>query len=470
MPKIRNLDRLLSVGDVESRRVVLDIAEQSLQRLDAYKQIRSMTSLEGDMLRIGTRTWDLSTKRHVYLVGAGKACNHMAMAIDELLGDRLTDGVAIVKIAEDTDQFSRTRVYVGGHPIPNEKGLQASKEILALADAAGPGDLFIAVVSGGSSALMSCPVDGISLEEEMAATDVLLRSGANIYQINAIRRHISQTNGGRLAQRIAATGAELVGIGISDAVGHEPTQDASVPYERYTATPIGPDQTTLKQARQVIDDFGLADQLPRSVVDYLRAAGPEQETPKAFPRNTYFRLNTVPDSCRYARQAAEAIGLPAVILTTCLEGESREAGTVLASIAREIQARGNPIAAPCVLLASGETTTIIPDDVVPTGHGGPGQELVTGFALAAATTVGAAALSIDSEGTDGTTLAAGGICDSTSLGRARAAGISLHAALRGHATYEALDAIGDIVVTGNTGTNLCDLNIVYVPAAPGGQA
>ena len=190
--------------------------------MDAYHRIKAITRLDGDVLTIGTRSWDLSTKQNIYLVGAGKACNHMAMAIDEILGDRLTRGIAIVKIAEDSDRFNRTEVHVGGHPIPDETGHRAALEILALADQAGPDDLFIAVISGGSSALMSCPIEGITLQDEMDATDVLLKSGAGIYEINAIRRHISQTNGGRLAQRIARSGAELIGFGISDAVGNPP--------------------------------------------------------------------------------------------------------------------------------------------------------------------------------------------------------------------------------------------------------
>lgn len=464
MGKITNFDDLVAVGDAESRRVVLTIADRVLQRLDAYHRIRSIMSLDGDLLTVGTKTWDLSTKRHVYLVGAGKACNHMAMAVDHVLGDRLTRGIAIVKIAEESDRFGRTEVYVGGHPLPNETGHQASLEILELADNAGPDDLFIAVISGGSSALMSCPIDGVSLEDEQRATDVLLKSGAGIYEINAIRRHISQTNGGMLAKRIAASGAELIGIGISDAVGNRPTGDIAVPYAAYASTPIGRDTTTLADARRVIADYDLADRLPASIVSYLASVGEEGETPEAFPDNTYYLLNTLPDSCRYAQEVAEELGLNALILTSFLEGESRDAGTFFASLAREIQARGTPIEAPCVLIAAGETTTTILDNAKITGHGGPGHELTAGFAISAAKAPGAVALSIDTEGTDGTTSAAGGLCDSTTLARARAAGVDLHAALRGHATHEALGAIGDIIVTGNTGTNLCDLNLVYVPA------
>jgi glycerate 2-kinase len=464
MLKIRNFEALVSHGAADSRRVVLEIADRTLQRLDAYARIKSIAHLDGDSLHIGTRTWDLSKKRHVYLVGAGKACNAMASALDEILGRHLTKGIAIVKVAEEEDVFRNTDVYVGGHPLPDKTGHEASLKILELADNAGPDDLFIGVISGGSSALMSCPVDGISLQDEIDATDVLLKSGAGIYEINAIRRHISQTNGGMLAKRIQASGAEFIGFGISDAVGNPPTGDIGIPYRDYSSTPIGPDRTTLADARRVIADYDLAGRLPPNVVRYLMEAGDASETPKAFPDNTYFLLNTVPDSCIYAKETTEEMGIPAHILTSFLEGESKDAGTFLAALAREVQAHGNPFPAPCVILCSGETTTEILDNAGIEGHGGPSQELTASFAIRAAKTPGACMFSVDSEGTDGTTHVAGGLTDSTSYETAVEKGVSLHAALRGHSSYEALSAIGDTVVTGNTGTNLCDFNILYVPA------
>ena len=464
MLKIRNVEALISHGETDSRKAVLEIADKTLQRLDACDRIKSIAHLDGDSLRIGTQIWDLSKKRHVYLVGAGKACNAMAAALDEILGHHLSKGIAIVKVAEERDVFSNTDVYVGGHPLPNEAGYEASLRILELADKAGPDDLFIAAISGGSSALMSCPVDGISLQDEIEATDVLLKSGAGIYEINAIRRHISQTNGGMLAKRIRASGAELIGFGISDAIGNPPTGDIGIPCRNYASTPIGPDRTTLADARRVIADHDLADRLPPNVVRYLVEADDACETPKAFPENTYYLLNTVPDSCIYAKEVAEEMGVAAHILTSFLEGESKDAGTFLASLAREIQAYGNPFPAPCVILSSGETTTSIPENSAIEGHGGPSQELTASFAISATKAPGACMFSVDSEGTDGTTPAAGGLTDSTSNDAAVENGVSLHAALRGHSCYEALGAIGDTVFTGNTGTNLCDFNILYVPA------
>jgi glycerate 2-kinase len=464
--KIKNREALLSHGDTDGRKIVLDITEKTLQHLDAYERIKSIAHMEGSVLCIGSRRWDLSKKRNVYLLGAGKACNHMAMAIDEILGEYLTRGIAIVKIKEDTDVFRRTDVYVGGHPLPNEEGLRACKEIIKLVDSANEDDLFIVVISGGSSALMSCPIDGITLQDEIDTTDVMLKSGAGIYEINAIRRHISAMNGGMLAKRIRSRGAELIGFGISDAVGTPATGDIGEPYKNYKGTPMGPDQTTLEEARRVIRDYDVADRLPKSVVDYLMNVGPEGETPKAFPENTYFLINSLPDSCLTAKRISEEMGIPAIILTSYLEGEAKDVGTVFASLAREIQNYGNPIKPPCVLLCSGEATTKILDNSTITGHGGPGQELTLSYSISGKKAPGCVCLSIDSEGTDGTTVVAGGMTDSTSYDAACEKGIDVFENLRGHACFEALDAMGDAVFTGNTGTNLCDFNIMYVPELP----
>lgn len=464
MKKIRNYRDLISHGDIESRKIVLEITEETLQMLDAYNRIKSIAHLDGDVLHIGARSWPLSKKRNVYLIGAGKAGNAMAMAIDEILGDRLNRGIVIVKVSEGSDVFRKTEAYVGGHPLPNDAGYRASKKILELVDSAGPDDLFIAVISGGSSALMSCPINEITLQDEIDTTDVMLKSGAGIYEVNAIRRHISQLNGGMLAKRIQEVGAELIGFSISDAVGNPPTGDIGVPYAKYASTPIGPDKTTLEDARRVIRNYNVADRLPKRVVDFLMNAGPARETPKEFPNNTYYLLNTLPDSCIYAKEIAQKMGINAITLSSFLEGESKDVGTFFGSIAREIQAYGNPLKAPCLILSAGETTTKIEDNSTITGHGGPSQELAASFAITAAKARGSCMLSIDSEGTDGTTNVAGGLTDSTSYATANQKGVDIFKALRGHACYEALCEMGDAVFTGNTGTNLCDFNIMYVPA------
>ncbi|GGA28581.1 glycerate kinase type-2 family protein [Psychrobacillus lasiicapitis] len=461
--KIQNSSSLKAVGVEKSREIILDITNKTLLKLDSYHRIKEIMHLEGSFLTIGKKVWDLNKKNRIYLVGAGKACNAMAKAVCDVLGGWLTKGIIIVKVLEEEDVFHNTDVYVGGHPLPNEEGYRASLKILDLVDQANADDLFIAVMSGGSSALMSCPRKEITLQDEIITTDVMLKSGANIYEVNAIRRHISRLNGGMLAKRIEERGAELIGIGISDAVGNPPTKDISIPYKNYNSTPIGPDKTTLEDARNAIKKYKVENRLPKSVVDFLTNATEKDETPKAFPNNTYYLINTLADSCIYARDIAEETGINTIILTSYLEGESKDAGVFFASIAKEIQENGNPIQAPCIILSSGETTTKIIDNKQIKGHGGPSLELTVGFATAISKTPGACMLSIDSEGTDGTSMAAGGMTDSTSLSRAKKANVDLFTSLREHSTFEALSTIGDVVITGNTGTNLCDFNIMYVP-------
>ncbi len=461
--EIKNKRQLLATGVPESRQIVLDITEEVLGKLNAYGRIRSIMSVEGTLLKIGDKSWDLSKKEHVYLIGGGKACNAMAKAVEDILGDFLTDGIAVVKIQEAEDGFCRTRVYTGGHPIPNEEGYRACMEIRKMIGQASEGDLFICVMSGGSSALMSCPVEGITLQEEMEATDVLLKSGAGIREINAVRRHISGMNGGRMAELIRNRGAELIGFNISDSVGNPPTGDISVPWNGFYGTPMGPDQTTLRDALKMIRDYDLKERLPQSVTAYLEAPGEGKETPKEFPENTYYQINTLPDSCVYAMEAAKKRKIPAIVLTTFIEEEAREAGAMMSSVARQIQKYGQPVPPPCLVFSAGEAVTTITDNNSVRGHGGPSQEMTLGFALKASAVKGACFLSIDSEGTDGSTGAAGGIADSESLKALSGAGVDIYRTFREHSGFEALAQAGGIVYTGNTGTNVCDFNVLYVP-------
>lgn len=462
---IRNLDELASHGDASSRRVALEIMEAALRDLDVSRVIRSLLRLDGDTLRVGDRRWELAPGRRLFVVGAGKATNAMAGAVEEALGDRITRGLVIVKRLEAGDRTKRIELTEGGHPLPNEAGLAATRRILAMVEEAGPDDLFIGLISGGSSALMSCPLPGITLEDERRVTEALLTSSARILEINAVRRHISAVNGGRLAQRIEARGAELINLIISDSVGKKPTLEPGKPTE-FVGTPVAPDATTLQDARDALERYRLAACAPRAIVEFLRTAGPGQETPRAFgDRVHHFVLQRPANACEAARQAAETMGLRASILTTQLEGESREAGTFLACVAKEIALNRRPLAPPCVLIAGGETTTRIEGGA---GSGGPSQELALGFALEIADRPGFSICALDTDGTDGPTEVAGGIADGRTVARARQAGLDVFRRLWEHDSTAVLLALGDAVVTGNTGTNLCDLNVIYVSGENGG--
>lgn len=456
---IKNRAALGAVGDVAARKVALEITEAVLESLDAHRILRGLLQVEGDTLRFGDRRWELGSKRRIFVVGAGKAANAMARAVEEVLGDRITRGLAIVKRLEPADRFRRIEVVVGGHPLPNAAGLLASRRILEIVDQATPDDLFIGLISGGSSALMSSPVSGITLEDERQVTEALLKSSARILEINAVRRHISAINGGRLAQKVETKGAEMINFIISDSVGHTPTLDPAQP-ATFFGTPVAPDGTTLQDAREVLDKYRLASRIPHTILEFLRKATPADETPKAFSSRVHqFVLARPADACEAARRAAEQRGLAACVLTTQLEGESREAGTFLACIAKEVAQNRRPVAAPCLLIAGGENTTRVEG---PCGEGGPSQELALGFALELAGRRGFCLAALDTDGTDGPTDLAGGLADGTTVERAREKGLDAYKRLRAHDSSTVLQAVGDAIRTGNTGTNVCDLNIVYV--------
>lgn len=457
--KIKNRDEILSIGEGKSRRIVLDILESTLQRIDTYNVIRQTMIFRKDTLHIGSLRWDLSKKRHVYVIGGGKAGNAMAKAVEEVLGDRIRAGIVVVKHIAPGEDTGRIQLFEGGHPIPNEAGLLAVRRILDLVSAATSDDLFIGVISGGSSALMSCPTKEISLDDEIRTTDALLKCGARIAEINAVRRHLSAVNGGRLARAVEERGAEMINLIVSDGVGNAPCSSPFHPV-RFFGTPVAPDATTLDDAQSVLKKHRLLDLVPRSVVQYLDSADPARETPKSLgPEIRHFVLMRPADSCEAASRAAAEKGLNSMVLTTLLEGESHEAGVFLACIAKEASLNRRPISPPCILIAGGETTTALGQSC---GMGGPSQELALGFALEIAGRTGICLGAIDTDGTDGPTLTAGGIVDGTTAHRIMKEGIDGYERLRSHDSESVLVRVGDNIVTGNTGTNVCDLNVLYI--------
>jgi len=290
----------------------------------------------------------------------------------------------------------------------------------------------------------------------------MLKSGASIIEVNAVCRHVSRVNGGRLAKRIEERGGEIITLLIMDAMGFPATKCPGVPV-KFGFTPMAPDATTLEDAKAAIKNFNVEHLLPKMVVEFYRNCTQKDETPKTLKHWTGFIINTLPDASNLARIASEKRGIPAVVLTNYLAGEAREAGTFLACIAQEIQESQQPIKPPCVVIATGEVSTKIPANHMG-GLGGPGQELTTSFSLSASKIPGVCLASVDTEGTDGPTNAAGGIADSNTFISAKEKGIDLYKSLREHTTYHALSTLGCKIVTGNTGTNLCDLHIMYVPA------
>jgi len=389
----------------------------------------------------------------VLVLGAGKASALMAAAVESAWPDVPMSGLVVTRYGHAVPT-ERVEIVEAAHPMPDAAGEAAARRMLALCQGLSADDLVLFLASGGGSALLAAPAPGLTLADKQAVNRALLRSGADIGRMNAVRKHLSAVKGGRLAA--ACFPARVETLAISDVPGDEPGVIAS--------GPTVPDPTTVAEARAVLRGLDV----PDAVLRRLDAA--EAETPKpGDPRlaRSNFRLIATPMlALRAVAAAARADGVPALILGDALEGEAREVGAALAGIARSAAAHGAPAAPPCLLLSGGETTVTIGDEAP--GRGGRNTEALLGFALGNNDRAGIWALMADSDGIDGVEDAAGAILAPDSLARAAAAGLDPRDALRRHDSASLFGALGDLVVTGPTLTNVNDLRLVLVAPADGG--
>jgi glycerate-2-kinase len=439
--RFRDGDRLTGHGRERLRRDALAVAGEALAAVDPVAAARRLLRVRDDVLYIGAERYDLAG-RDVYVVGAGKATIGLATLVDDLLGPRVRDGAVVVKRGQARD-LRHIEVIEAAHPVPDEASLRGGERLLAIAGAARPDDLVLAIVTGGSSSLAVAPAEGITLKDTRALNELLLACGADIRAINDVRKHVSRLKGGRLA---AACGCTLVNLTVSDVVG-----DAL----DYITDLTVPDRSTFADARAACDRFALWGRLPASVARHLEKADPAQETVKRLRDVRTHMLATPAQMCGAAIAAAATRGYRPELLTLGLEGESADAGHWLA-------ARGRAAAGGAALVAGGETTVTMArrDGGDGGARGGPSQEAAVAAALGLDGAGETCVLCLDSDGSDGPTDAAGGLVDDLTAGAARAAGIALPAALAAHRSGPALQALDDLVVTGQTGTNVNDLRIV----------
>jgi glycerate 2-kinase len=391
----------------------------------------------------------------VRVVGAGKASGAMAAAAEAVLGDAIADGVVVVKDGYRA-ATRRIRIVEAGHPVPDARGEAAAREIRAVAEAAPADDLLLVLVSGGGSALTPAPVPPITLGDKQAMTRLLLAAGANINQLNAVRKHCSLLKGGQLAR--AAAPARVRALLLSDVIGD--------PLDVIASGPTAPDVSTFGEALAVLRHFDLLDRAPPPIVERLERGGRGEvpETPK--PEDPIFRRvsNTVIGNNALVVDAAaaraRALGYAPHVLTRSLDGEAREVAGRLVALARDIRGGRGPVAAPACVIAGGETTVTV------RGHGRGGRCQEFGLAAAAGLEgiAGIAALAAGTDGTDGPTDAAGALVDGGSIGRARARGLDPAARLEHNDSNPVLAASGDLVVTGPTNTNLLDLYLLLIDA------
>lgn len=436
-----------------SKALALDLIHAALEAVEPAAAVRRHVRREGQILFAGEKTFDLAEVEDIYVVGAGKATAPMAVAIEEILGDRITDGVVNVRYGH-TAPTKKIRINQAGHPIPDDKSVQGAREILELCRRAGPRDLIVCLISGGGSALMVLPVDGVSLADKRRLTNALLRSGATINEMNAVRKHLSLIKGGNLAR--AAQPAEVVTLVMSDVVGS--------PLDTIASGPTVPDTTTYADALAAFETHALTDQVPPAIRNVLArgAAGELPETPKpgdpVFARTHNLVVGSNEIAARALMRRAVARGLNAMVLSTFIEGEAREVGIILAAIAREIATTGQPLARPACLVTSGETTVTVRGR----GRGGRTQELALAAVPRIAGLKDTLVVAFATDGVDGPTDAAGAIAHSGTAQRARQLGLDPTHYLADNDSFHFFEQLGDLIVTGPTNTNVADMMFVLV--------
>jgi glycerate 2-kinase len=379
------------------------------------------------------------------VIGAGKASVAMAAALDAAWLDVDLTGVVVTRRGQG-GSAGRIEVIEASHPTPDAMSEEAGRRILSAVDGLTADDLVVALMSGGGSALMVLPAGKMTLADKQSVNKSLLASGANIVEMNAVRKHLSAIKGGRLA--LAAHPARVVTLAISDIPGDDPAAVAS--------GPTVADPSTLTDARKIIARYQI--DLPPAASAILST---NNETPKSLPAQNTVRVIAAPSlALAAAAEAAAEAGLTPLILGDAIEGESRELGTVMAGVARSVRLNGFPVKAPAVLLSGGETTVTIGKGSA--GRGGRNTEFLLGFAIAMAGEPNVFALAGDSDGIDGTEDAAGAFVTPDTLARARAAGLDPCAYLAAHDSFSFFDGIGDLFRTGPTGTNVNDIRAILI--------
>jgi len=430
------------------------LVRAALQAVDPVQAVRNTIRREGRYLVVGPSRYDLDDFDRVLVVGGGKAGAPMAHAVSDIVGNRLHAGWVNVKQGHlvDAPLLPSLTIHEAGHPIPDEAGRAGAARILGLAQQAGERDLVFCLISGGGSALLPLPVPGITLGDLQALTDALLRCGATINEINAVRKHCSQIKGGQLAR--AAYPATVVSLILSDVVGN--------PLDVIASGPTVPDSTTYADAMGVLVRYDIVDLVPERIVSHLRAgmAGDLPETPKAGNPVFDHVQNAIIGSNAIAAAAAEAtardMGYNTLVLSTYIEGEAREVARVAAGIAKSLAAEQRPIPRPACVIAGGETTVTIRGD----GKGGRNQELALAAALALDGWKDVMILTLATDGTDGPTDAAGALIDGDTVQRARERGLDAAEFLARNDSYTFFDTLGSLIRTGPTNTNVNDLMFV----------
>jgi hydroxypyruvate reductase len=435
------------------RKKAAAVFRSALEAADPVQAVLRHLHVQGDTLVAGRKRYRLNSFDNIRVAGAGKASAAMAQAVERLLGARLRGGLVNVKYGH-VAKLRRVELNECGHPVPDPAGIRGAERISEIARNSGERDLLIVVTSGGASALLPMPAPPITLEEKQATTKLLLACGASIHEINAVRKHISGIKGGQLAR--LAFPATVLSLLLSDVIGDD--------LDVIGSGPTAPDASTFFSARAILEKYGLLDRVPGSVRSRIErgVAGELPETPKAddpaFERTTNLVVGSNRLAVDAAARKAKELGLRPVVLSTLIEGETRDVARMHAAIAREVLLSGRPARPPLCLISGGETTVTLHGE----GLGGRNQEFVLAAAIDLAGCDGVVVLSGGTDGTDGPTDAAGAIADGATLCRAEQMGLDARRYLAANDSYHFFEPLGDLLKTGPTNTNVMDVRLVLV--------
>lgn len=436
------------------RRDTLSILEHAVKSVDPYKLITANVKLEGKILKLsGTKKKEgieikLDKIGKNRIVAFGKASLAMARAIATIVD--IDEGIVVIPHGQGGERPPDMDIIEAEHPVPAQGSLTAANRVLEMAEKSTENDLLFALISGGGSSLLAKPVDGITLEEKIEVTNQLLKSGCTISEMNTVRKHISAIKGGKLAE--AASPATTFGLILSDVLGD--------PVDFIASGPTAQDTTTFKQAQEVLEKYALWTRIPENMKSVIeRGMEKEGETKKPSINAQNFIIGSNYIASRAALGKAETLGYNSLLLTTHLEGESKEVAKVFTALMNDIRSHDTPLSPPAAVIAGGETTVTVTGN----GHGGRNQE----FVLSAAMTMPAnddrvVIASMGTDGIDGMSDAAGAIADGFTLKRASKAELNPDTYLRNNDSNTFFVKLNDALITGRTGTNVNDVVVMLV--------
>ncbi|MEM5872050.1 MAG: glycerate kinase [Candidatus Aenigmatarchaeota archaeon] len=457
MVKIINKQELLNDAFSQNNRKIREIAlntiEILLDAVDPKKIIKSKVKLCENLLLVENEEFNLTHYKKVIVVGGGKASGYMAEALEEILGNYITKGLIVVpKGTSKRHKTKKIKILEASHPVPDKNSIKGAKRILNLVKKVKEDDLVICLFSGGGSSLIALPKEGISLRDKKKVTNMLLKCGATINEINTIRKHLSSFKGGQLAK--AAYPATILSLLLSDVLGD--------PTDVIASGPTVPDSTTFSDAIYILKKYEIWEKIPNSIRVIFRNGelGLIEETPKKNDEIFQKVKNVILGNNRLACQAAintlAGYGLKTLFLSSFMECEAREFGAMLGALVKEIFSSGNPLSPPAGIVIGGETTVTVTGN----GKGGRNQEIALSAALRIEGNDDVVIVSISTDGIDGPTDTAGALVDGETIRRSRKLKLDAIEYLKNNDSYSFFSQVGGLVITGPTGTNVNDITIV----------